>query len=55
MAIAEGTVEEAELSCQILNDEPMTMPADAPIWFLWEDGNLRKVPLPCKYIPGKVM
>ena len=57
MAISDGTVREAETSCQILNDEPLTLPKDAPIWFKWDDVDhtLIKVPLPCRYIPGNVM
>lgn len=56
-AIASGTVEEAQETCDILNDEPLTLPADAPLWFKWDDieHTFIKVPLPCKYIPGKVM
>ena len=56
-AVAYGTVEEAAETCQILNDEPLTLPDDAAIWFKWDDveRTLVKVKTPCRYIPGSIL
>ena len=56
-AIAYGTVEEAEQCCSVLNDEPLTLPKEVPIWFKWDDvgHTFIKVSLPCKYIAGMKM
>jgi len=54
-AIAEGTVAEAEDACSILNDEPLTVPDDVPIWFKWTGKTFVSAPMPCRYIPGDMM
>ena len=56
-AYAVGGAEEAQGMCDTLNDEPMTMPGEQPIWFLWnlDTKDFKKVSHPCKYIEGTKM
>jgi len=56
-AIADGTISEAKNALDTLNDDPITLPKDAPIWFKWDAAaqNLKKVVVPFKYIDGDMM
>ena len=56
-AVALGTVEEAEEACQILNDEPMTMPGEEPVWIRWdsEKKDFVRTKFPCRYVKGTTM
>lgn len=51
VAYIDGTDDKTQELCDILNDEPMTMPGNECLYFLWQDGEfVRQLP-PCAYLP----